>query len=297
MRYSLLVGCAVAILPAAAVAQSEPSQPHQPAGESGRDRHPPAVDPVDARRPSRSSRGRYRGASGADGGDVLNGQLGSAWRAPVSRRPDLVVPAGANANQTCVIDGSGSITGSTTPSISPPCRRQHRADRDPARTAERAVRLGGARRGDHIVTRTPRRGGRVGLGRGRHYDPASRPAWRCRADGELGVLTVWGDGGYWPPTTTGPTAISGLERLQPGHLGPRRPFLGHAAGTYLLSEAGSPGDRFTNDPNDYLRNENSLVGLTIQAGRWSPGKPGDARHATNAGRSRRRTTGRLPGRL
>lgn len=35
--------------------------------------------------------------------------------------------------------------------------------------------------------------------------------------------------------------------------------------TYLRSDAGSPNDKFTNDPNDYLRNENSLVALTLEA--------------------------------
>jgi vitamin B12 transporter len=34
-------------------------------------------------------------------------------------------------------------------------------------------------------------------------------------------------------------------------------------GTYLQSKAGSPNDRFTNDPNDFLKNENSLVALTL----------------------------------
>lgn len=33
--------------------------------------------------------------------------------------------------------------------------------------------------------------------------------------------------------------------------------------TYLESKAGSPNDNFTNDPNDFLHNENSLVALTL----------------------------------
>lgn len=45
-----------------------------------------------------------------------------------------------------------------------------------------------------------------------------------------------------------------LERLRVSFLG-----------TYLQSEAGSPNDKFTNDPNDYLRNENTLVALTLTA--------------------------------
>jgi vitamin B12 transporter len=35
--------------------------------------------------------------------------------------------------------------------------------------------------------------------------------------------------------------------------------------TYLKSEAGAPNDRFTNDPNDRFKNENWLVGLTLEA--------------------------------
>jgi vitamin B12 transporter len=33
--------------------------------------------------------------------------------------------------------------------------------------------------------------------------------------------------------------------------------------TYLESKAGSPNDKFTNDPNDFLHNENTLVALTL----------------------------------
>ncbi len=35
--------------------------------------------------------------------------------------------------------------------------------------------------------------------------------------------------------------------------------------TYLKSDAGSPNDRFTDDPNDFLKNENTLVALTFEA--------------------------------
>lgn len=35
--------------------------------------------------------------------------------------------------------------------------------------------------------------------------------------------------------------------------------------TYLKSDAGAPNDRFTNDPNDAFKNENYLVGLTLEA--------------------------------
>ena len=35
--------------------------------------------------------------------------------------------------------------------------------------------------------------------------------------------------------------------------------------TYLKSEDGSPNDIFTDDPNDSLKNENYLVGLTLEA--------------------------------
>lgn len=43
--------------------------------------------------------------------------------------------------------------------------------------------------------------------------------------------------------------------------------------TYLKSEAGVPNDRFTDDPNDRLKNENYLVGLTLEADPaswWNP---------------------------
>jgi vitamin B12 transporter len=35
--------------------------------------------------------------------------------------------------------------------------------------------------------------------------------------------------------------------------------------TYLNSDAGTPNDRFTNDPNDRTKNDNFLVGLTLEA--------------------------------
>ncbi|MSU58893.1 MAG: TonB-dependent receptor [Pedosphaera sp.] len=35
--------------------------------------------------------------------------------------------------------------------------------------------------------------------------------------------------------------------------------------TYLKSDAGAPNDRFTDDPNDKFKNENYLVGLTLEA--------------------------------
>jgi vitamin B12 transporter len=35
--------------------------------------------------------------------------------------------------------------------------------------------------------------------------------------------------------------------------------------SYLHSDAGTPNDRFTNDPNDRFKNENWLVGLTLEA--------------------------------
>ena len=35
--------------------------------------------------------------------------------------------------------------------------------------------------------------------------------------------------------------------------------------TYLKSDAGAPNDRFTDDPNDRLKNENYLLGLTLEA--------------------------------
>jgi vitamin B12 transporter len=42
-------------------------------------------------------------------------------------------------------------------------------------------------------------------------------------------------------------------------------FSMHLLATYLKSEAGAPNDRFTNDPNDRMKNENWLVGLTLDA--------------------------------
>jgi len=42
-------------------------------------------------------------------------------------------------------------------------------------------------------------------------------------------------------------------------------FRANVLTTYLKSDAGAPNDRFTDDPNDRFKNENWLVGLTLEA--------------------------------
>jgi vitamin B12 transporter len=82
---------------------------------------------------------------------------------------------------------------------------------------------------------------------------------------DAGTITLGGDGGYFTTDNSRPNNYlnswdgSGRATWQVSDR-----FSASLLGTYLQSKAGSPGDRFTKDPNDWLRNENSMVGLTLQ---------------------------------
>jgi vitamin B12 transporter len=82
---------------------------------------------------------------------------------------------------------------------------------------------------------------------------------------DAGTLTLAGDGGYFTTDNARPNnylnSWNGSGRVA-WEVSDR--FHATLLGNYLQSKAGSPGDRFTRDPNDWLRNENSLVGLTLQ---------------------------------
>ena len=62
-------------------------------------------------------------------------------------------------------------------------------------------------------------------------------------------------------------------------------------GTHRTSEAGAPNDRFTNDPNDLTRNENTQVTLDVHA---VPAPWWDARLSLSKGRERTRFDGPEP---
>ena len=82
--------------------------------------------------------------------------------------------------------------------------------------------------------------------------------------GNLGTLPLAGDGGY---LTTDTARLNSRLWVWNGSgrvtwdLNDR--FTATVLGTYLQSLAGSPGDRFTNDPNDTLHNETSLVSVIL----------------------------------
>jgi vitamin B12 transporter len=82
---------------------------------------------------------------------------------------------------------------------------------------------------------------------------------------DTGTLTMAGDGGYFTTDNDRPNnylnSWNGSGRAT-WEVSDR--FRATLLGTYLQSKAGSPGDRFTKDPNDWLLNENSMVGLTLQ---------------------------------
>ncbi|MGD0017479.1 MAG: TonB-dependent receptor [Verrucomicrobiia bacterium] len=82
---------------------------------------------------------------------------------------------------------------------------------------------------------------------------------------DAGTITLAGDGGYFTTDNDRPNnylnSWNGSGRAT-WEVSDR--FRATLLGTYLQSKAGSPGDRFTKDPNDWLRNENSMIGLTLQ---------------------------------
>ncbi len=82
---------------------------------------------------------------------------------------------------------------------------------------------------------------------------------------DAGTLTLAGAGGYFTTDNDRPNNYLNSWNGS-GHITWQVSdrFSASLLATYLQSKAGSPGDRFTKDPNDWLRNENSLVGLTLQ---------------------------------
>jgi len=80
----------------------------------------------------------------------------------------------------------------------------------------------------------------------------------------FGTVTLVGDGGWFTTdnarSNSFDNAANGSGRITWALSDQFRATL---LGTYFTSQAGSPNDRFNNDPNDWLHDETSLIGLTL----------------------------------
>lgn len=94
----------------------------------------------------------------------------------------------------------------------------------------------------------------------------SHQSWRTREafSAKAGMFAIAADGSYF--TTDNARANSAYDTLNGSlRLGfqPSKSFSAQFLATFLSSSAGTPNDRFTNDPNDLFKTDRQLYALTF----------------------------------